>query len=155
MGLRPRLEARAARRRVALRRMDEPTLYETVDGYAHLIVRDNRRSGRLIRILSSDHGRTWSQPVLTNYPDATSKNYAGRLGDGRYFLINNPNPRRRDPLVITYSPDGWEYSRPAAIRRGGGTFQYPHALEHGGSLWVVYSTAKRDIELTRWFLSSR
>ena len=26
--------------------------------------------------------------------------------------------------------------------------QYPHALEHGGSLWVIYSTNKEDIQIT-------
>lgn len=142
-------------------RMDEPTLYEMPDGSVHMIVRDNSRSKRLIRAVSRDRGKTWSPPVLTNYPDATSKNFTGRLSGGQYFLINNPNTARRDPLAISFSADGWTFSNPLSIRsqapplrhkgraKGSGSFQYPHALEHDGSLWVVYSTNKEDIEITQ------
>lgn len=140
-------------------RMDEPALYETPDGYTHMIVRDNNRSRRLIHVLSRDHGKAWAKPVLTDYPDATSKNFTGRLRNGSYYLINNPDPTKRDPLAISFSPDGWLYSNPLAIRRdapparprtiGGGSFQYPNAVEYRGSLWVVYSTNKQDIEITR------
>lgn len=140
-------------------RMDEPTLYETADGFTHMILRDNNRSRRLIRALSRDHGRTRSAPVLTDYPDATNKNFTGRLTSGSYFLINNPDTARCDPLAISFRPDGRLFSNPVAIWRGApprrpqisgqGSFQYPHAIEHAGSLWVVYSTNKQAIEITR------
>lgn len=113
----------------------------------------------MLRALSADHGRTWSKPVRTNYPDATSKNFPGRLSNGAYFLINNPNPKGRDPLAVSFSRDGWTFDRALAIRKnlpprrfegrakGSGTAQYPHAIEHGGSLWVIYATNKEDIEV--------
>ncbi|MEP7361641.1 MAG: exo-alpha-sialidase [Acidobacteriota bacterium] len=140
-------------------KMDEPTYYATGNGEVHMIVRDNSRSGYLLRAISRDYGQTWSQPVRTNYPDATSKNFPGRLSNGWYFLINNPNPKARDPLAISFSRDGWEFSHSMAIRKnapprrfagrakGSGSMQYPHAIEHGGSLWVIYSTNKEDIEV--------
>ena len=140
-------------------KMDEPTFYPTPSGLVHMIIRDNTRSGFLLRALSRDHGRSWSAPVRTNYPDATSKNFPGRLSNGTYYLINNPNPKARAPLAISFSPDGWQFSRPLAIRKsapprrapgrakGSGTLQYPHALEHNGSLWIIYSTNKEDIEI--------
>jgi hypothetical protein len=140
-------------------RMDEPTVYQTKDGAVHLIVRDGARSGRLIRIVSRDKGRTWEAPVFTNYPDATSKNFAARLSTGGYYLINNPSPTRRDPLAISFSRDGWTYDHPLALRRNApaprfaarpnaaGSLQYPHAIEHGGALWVIYSVNKEDIEV--------
>lgn len=128
-------------------RMDEPTYYVAQGGEVHMIIRDNTRSGFLIRAISEDHGRTWSKPVRTNYPDATSKNFPGRLSNGWFYLINNPDQRKRDPLVITFSRDGWEFSRPLSIRSGVSSVQYPHAIEHGGSLWVIYSIGKRDIEI--------
>ncbi|MEO7652488.1 MAG: exo-alpha-sialidase, partial [Bryobacteraceae bacterium] len=142
-------------------KMDEPTLYETPDGFTHMIVRDNNRSGFLIRAVSEDHGKSWSRPVLTNYPDATSKNFTGRLTDGRYFLINNPNQKGRDPLAVSFSDDGWAFSKTRAVRKNAparrfagrakpsGSFQYPHGMEHEGALWVVYSTNKEDIEISR------
>ena len=138
-------------------KLDEPSWFVGADGVAHLVIRDNNKSRRLIHMVSRDEGKTWSPAVVTNYPDATSKNYIGRLSTGAYYLINNPNPAGRDPLAISYSRDGWQFLQPAAIRRdapgprfkkGKGTLQYPHAMEHGGSLWVVYSTNKEDIQVT-------
>jgi hypothetical protein len=31
--------------------------------------------------------------------------------------------------------------------KGSGSVQYPHAIEHNGSLWVIYSINKEDIEV--------
>ena len=141
-------------------RMDEPTWYQASDGTVHLIVRDNAKSGYLIRIVSRDSGASWEKPVLTNYPDATSKNFTGRLSNGWYFLINNPDQKKRDPLAVSFSRDGWTFEQPWAIRRqppprryegrakASNTVQYPHAVERNGSLWVIYSTNKEDIEVS-------
>jgi hypothetical protein len=140
--------------------MDEPSFYEAPDRTVHLIIRDNSHSGYLIHAVSRDGGTTFSKPVLTNYPDAGSKNFVGRLSDKRFFLVNNPNPKRRDPLAISFSDDGWTYDALRAVRDGAtpprfnqrpgvrGSFQYPHAIEHGGSVWIAYSTNKEDIEIT-------
>lgn len=147
-------------------RMDEPTWYQAGDGTVHMIVRDNNRSRRLIRVISNEDGARWEKPVLTNYPDATSKNYTGKLSNGWYFLINNPNPEQRDPLAISFSSDGWVFERPLALRKNApprrfegrakpsGSFQYPHAIEQGGSLWVIYSTNKEDIEISEFRISA-
>ena len=141
-------------------KMDEPTFYATSEREVHMIIRDNSKSGYLLRALSRDAGRSWTAPVRTNFPDATAKNFPGRLGNGWFFLINNPNPKKRDPLAISFSRDGWQFERSLAIRKGAperrfagrakgsGSLQYPHAVEHGGSLWVIYSTNKEDIEVT-------
>lgn len=141
-------------------RMDEPAWYEAPDGTVHLVIRDNAKSGLLIHVVSNDRGRTWSKPTLTNYPDATSKNYIGRFGNGWLYLINNPAPKLRDPLAVTISRDGWSFTAPMTVRtragarrfegraKGSGTIQYPNAIEHGGSLWVIYSVNKEDIEIT-------
>jgi predicted neuraminidase len=140
-------------------RMDEPTYYPTEAGEVHMLIRDNTRSGYLIRSLSQDHGQSWSAPARTNYPDATSKNFPGRLSNDWYFLINNPDRTKRDPLAISFSRDGWEFGHPLSIRsnpparrfagraKASGSVQYPHAIEHQGSLWVIYSINKEDIEV--------
>ncbi len=147
-------------------RMDEPSWYEAPDGTVHLIIRDNAKSGFLIRAVSRDCGKSWEMPVLTNYPDATSKNFAGRLSSGVLFLINNPNQKQRDPLAISFSKDGWLFGNPVAVRRQAapsrygrqnrttGSFQYPHAIEQNGSIWVIYSTNKEDIEVSELPLRS-
>ena len=146
-------------------RMSEPSWYIDPQGIGHLIFRDGRGSKYLYHSLSRDEGKTWSPPVRTNYPDATSKNLSGRLSNGWYYLINNPNQKKRDPLAISFSRDGWSFSHPMALRKnaperrfpgrskGSESFQYPHAIEHGGSLWVIYSTNKEDIEISEYKLS--
>lgn len=146
--------------------MSEPSEYVDPDGGVHLIFRDQGRSGFLRRSISRDGGVTWTPPVRTNYPDATSKNFSGRLSNGWYYLINNPDQKRRDPLAITFSRDGWTFSRPLSLRAGApeqrfpgrsknkGSFQYPHAVEHAGSLWVIYSTNKEDIEISEFPIAS-
>jgi hypothetical protein len=143
-------------------RMSEPSWYVDPQGTAHLIFRDGRSSKYLYRSLSRDHGRTWSAPVRTNYPDATSKNIAGRLSNGWYFLINNPNQQGRDPLAISFSRDGWTFDNPVALRKNAPerrfegrsksnrSFQYPHVIERNGSLWVIYATNKEDIEISEF-----
>jgi hypothetical protein len=142
--------------------MSEPSWYVDPDGVAHMIFRDHRGSKYLYRSLSHDQGRTWIAPVRTNYPDATSKNITGRLTNGWYFLINNPNPAGRDPLAISFSRDGWTFDNPMALRKNAPerryvgraksnrSFQYPHVLERDGSLWVIYATNKEDIEISEF-----
>ena len=140
----------------------EPTWYEAADGTVHLVMRDATKSKFLLRSVSRDRGRTWPQAVKTNYPDATSKIFTGILSNGWYYLINNPNQRARDPLAISFSKNGWAFGRPKALRKGAAevrlpeegkgsrSFQYPHAMERDGSLWVIYSTNKEDIEISEY-----
>ncbi|MEP7361630.1 MAG: exo-alpha-sialidase [Acidobacteriota bacterium] len=143
-------------------KFNEPSSYQATDGSIHMIIRDGARSKHLLRSVSRDNGATFSEPVQTNYPDATSKNFTGRLSNGWYYLINNPNQTSRDPLAISFSRDGWSFGHPLAIRKGApprrfagqfkgsGSIQYPHAIEHNRSLWVIYSTNKEDIEISEF-----
>jgi hypothetical protein len=145
-------------------RVNEPSWYVDPAGVTHMLIRDNARTKRLLHSTSTDDGLTWSEPVETDYPDATSKNFVLRLSDGRYCLINNPNPTSRDPLGITVSTDGRLFGNPRALckdapmRRFQGrakperSFQYPHALEHDGYLYVIYSVNKEDIVVSRYKL---
>jgi BNR repeat protein len=142
-------------------KMSESSWYLDPDGLVHMLFRDQRRSGFLFRSISRDGGASWPAPVRTDYPDATSKNYADRLSNGVYYLISNPGPER-DPLAISFSRDGWTFGHPLALRKNAPalrypgrakknhSFQYPHAMEHDGSLWVIYATNKEDIEISEF-----
>ena len=142
--------------------MSEPSSYIDPQQTVHTIFRDAGKSKYLYHSISTDQGRTWSSPVQTNYPDATSKNFTGRLSNGWYYLINNPNQKGRDPLGISFSRDGWTFYKPLALRKdapplrfagkhkGTGSFQYAHALQHGKSLWVIYSVNKEDIQVSEF-----
>lgn len=144
-------------------RMSETAAYVDPDGVVHLIIRDQGYTRRLYHSVSYDAGATWTIPAKTNYPDAASKNMAGRLTNGWYYLINNPKEsgtNARDPLAISFSRDGWTFSNPMALRKnapplrykggakGPHSFQYSHAIEHDGKLWVIYATNKEDIEIS-------
>lgn len=144
-------------------RMGEPTWYIGPDEVVHIIFRDMRREGFLYHSTSLDDGVTFSAPLKTNYPDTPGKSFTGRLSSDEYYLIGNPE-KTRDPLAITFSRDGWSFMNAALLRhnapdlrfpgraKNNRTFQYPHAIEHDGSLWVIYATNKEDIEISEFKL---
>jgi hypothetical protein len=127
---------------------EEPHWWLLPDGNVMALFRDNRRSGYLYRSISNDAGRTWSKPLQTNFPDATSKFHGLRLRDGRYVLISNANPRARDPLVISLSEDGLVF-RKMAYLVGGRHVDYPHVIEHQEHLLVAFSGGKQTIEVLK------
>ncbi len=147
-------------------RLSETAAFADGEGILHLIIRDQGKTKRLYHSLSFDHGDTWTLPVKTNYPDAVSKNFAGRLKDGTFYLINNPKTSGlRDPLTISFSRDGWTFSNPKILRKNAPerrysgkaksnhSFQYADAMEHAGRLYVIYAVNKEDIEVSSFELT--
>lgn len=112
------------------------------------LYRDNARSGFLLRGYSTDNGRTWTTPVRTNFPDATSKFSGVRLPDGRYVLVSNSNPKKRDPLTLALSDDGLVFTSMGYLV-GGRHVDYPHVIEHDGALFVAFATAKSTVEVLK------
>src|SRR5690606_30266405 len=86
--------------------LEEPNFYELPDGNLVSLYRDNSGSKRLYRSFSSDDGQSWSQPVPTNFPDATAKFYDLKTSNGYYLLFSNANPTGRNPLTLSISQDG-------------------------------------------------
>ncbi|MBS3776458.1 MAG: exo-alpha-sialidase [Bacteroidales bacterium] len=128
---------------------EEPYWWILPDGENLMsLYRDNRGSGYLYRSFSTDYGRTWHRPVQTNFPDARSKFHGIRLTDGRYVLVSNPNPERRDPLALSISKDGMVFTKMAYLI-GGRHVDYPHVLEHDGYLYVAFSGGKQSIEVLK------
>lgn len=150
---------------------EEPFWYRLPDENLVALARDNSRSGWLLRSFSGDNGKNWTQPVRTNFPDATSKFNVLRTSNGYYVLVNNANPERRNPLCLAVSEDGlvykvltrlpiperidgvdWEEgSRYSAA--GYESFQYPHVIEHEGSLLIAFSRKKQTVEVVKVSLS--
>jgi len=113
------------------------------------LFRDNRRSGYLYRLFSTDNGRTWSRPVQTDFPDARSKFHGIRLSDFRYVLVSNPNPERRYPLALSISDDGMVFTKMGYLV-GGRHIDHPHVMEHDGYLFVAFAeSVKQKIEVLK------
>ena len=131
---------------------EEPDWWILPDNTLAAVFRDNRRSGYLYRALSTNDGRTWSTPVKTNFPDATSKISGLRLRDGRYVLVSNPNPKKRDPLTLSISEDGLVFTKMLYLV-GGRHVDYPHVIEHGDSLFIAFAGGKQSVEVLKVKLS--
>ena len=131
---------------------EEPDWWILPDHRLAAVFRDNRRSGHLYRSFSTDDGRTWSKPVKTNFPDATSKISGLRLRDGRYVLVSNPNPKKRDPLTLAISPDGVVFTKLLYLV-GGRHVDYPHVIEHENYLFVAFAGGKQTVEVLKLKLS--
>jgi hypothetical protein len=129
---------------------EEPYWWVLPDGKNLMaLFRDNRKSGYLYRAFSIDNGRTWSNPVRTNFPDARSKFNGLRLNDGRYVLVSNPHPERRDPLTLAISDDGMVFSKMGYLT-GGRHIDYPHVIEQDGHLLIAFAgSVKQKIEVLK------
>jgi hypothetical protein len=127
---------------------EEPLWWTLPDGNLMSLFRDNGGGHYLYRAFSTDHGRTWSSPARTDFPDATSKLHGLRLSDGRYVLVSNPHPKRRDPLTLAVSNDGLVFNKLFYLV-GGRHVDYPHVMEHDGFLYIAHSGGKRSVELER------
>lgn len=132
-------------------RPDEPIWWHVGDNALLAVFRDNGASTRLYRSFSTDQGASWSTPVKTNFPNATSKVFSMKTTTGQRILVGNSNPKAgRRQMFLAVSRDGLVFTRmflldiPSAAKA---TIQYPHVLEHEGKLLIAYSANKSWIEL--------
>jgi len=127
---------------------EEPYWWVLPDGNLLALFRDNAKSGFLFRAFSTDLGRTWSKPVSTDFTDAASKFNGLQLSDGRYVLVSNPKPKKRDPLALSISDDGIVFKKMGYLI-GGRWVDYPHVIEHNGHLLIAFSGGKQSIEVLK------
>ena len=137
----------------------EGSWYQLDDGRIIAFWRDEGGSCRVWVNCSEDGGRTWVAPMISDIPDSMSRNYAGRLTDGRYYLCNNAFATLLDRrhLTLLVSDDGLTFNKvynviddPTSQRLKGllkaDGYQYPCCLTDGDNLLVGYSVNKEDIE---------
>lgn len=127
---------------------EEPYWLTLPDNNLVAFFRDNKKSGFLYRAFSTNNGRSWTQPVRTNFPDAKSKFSGLRLSDGRYVLVSNAKQDKRDPLTIAISDDGLVFNKMGYLV-GGRHVDYPHVMEHNGYLYVAFAGAKQTVEVLK------
>ena len=140
---------------------NEPTWYTRADGKAVMLFRDDNGSKRFYASLLNDSQTSWSMPVQTESPDATSKARAGNLPDGTVYIISNPGIKvGRSILTLALSADGILFNRAFILRNEptqniykglhkGSGYQYPNSLVWDGWLYVIYSVNKEDVMVTR------
>ena len=129
-------------------RPEEPYWWVLPDENLLALFRDNARSGYLFRAFSTDFGRTWTRPVKTDFPDARSKFNGLRLRDGRYIIVSNPNPEKRDPLALSISSDGIVFDKMGYLF-GGRRIDYPHVIQHNDFLLIAFSGGKQSVEILK------
>ena len=149
-------------------RPDEPIFWLMPDQTLNALFRDNGGSQRLFHATSADNGKTWTPPVLSNFPNSTSKIFSLPVSRGYRVMISNANPKLgRRQLHLSISEDGKNFNRMAEIevptppvadgidslwkkfQQGIGSLQYPHVIEKDGYLWVALSRNKTQTEIIR------
>jgi len=138
----------------------EASWYQDDDGRIWMWHRDESASCRLGVALSEDGGKTWTNVIRTNFPDSMSRVHAGRLTDGRFYLVGNQTYMFMDRnfFAISLSDDGAKFNKtyqliaPRTQQRfpghlKGHGYQYPSAMADGDRLLIGYSVNKEDIEV--------
>lgn len=143
----------------------EGSFFQTDDGVIHMMLRSTGPGwhGRLWESQSADDGSTWSKPRETEFSDNDAKFVFGRLPDGRFYYVGNPDPNSRGTrkrLVLSLSSDGVNFTqhyliadKPYKRLHSGsgkrGQYGYPDTLIENGNLYVVVSRKKEAIQVFR------
>ena len=94
-----------------------------------------------------------SEPEISNYPNSTSKLFTLQTSRGFRVLVSNANPAvGRRELHLAISEDGRQFTRLARLdipSPRATTFQYPHVIEHEGSLFIAFSNKKNITEVLK------
>jgi hypothetical protein len=139
---------------------EQGTWYQADDGRIWMYQRDSTVSCRLALTHSDDEGDTWSPLLRTDFPNSYSRAFAGRLADGRCYIIGNNYDflLDRESLLIALSDNGTVFDRQYLLVEGHTTrrvngrhkengYHYPNAFPDGDKLLVTYSVNKEDIEV--------
>ncbi|MBC8351054.1 MAG: exo-alpha-sialidase [Planctomycetes bacterium] len=150
-------------------RPDEPIFWPLADNTLFALYRDNGGSRRLFHSVSMDQGRNWGKPLITNFPNATSKVFSIRTRRDYRVLVLNANPKvGRRQLHLAVSKDDRHFTRMALLdipsppsiddrasevwhkfRTGVASLQYPHVIEYEEHLLIAFSRNKHQTEVLR------
>jgi hypothetical protein len=138
--------------------VEQGTWYQRDDGAIFMYLREGKNLFTIALSLSYDGGETWSEPVRTDFPSTYARAHAGRLNDGRYYIIGNNYDHYvdRSHQLIALSDDGLQFDRMYTIlntpttRRIDGYhkengFHYPNSFADGDQLVMICSENKEDI----------
>ena len=106
-----------------------------------LVALGRTRQRRLVRIESSDLGRTWGPMRLTDLPNPNSGIDAVTLADGRHLLVYNPVERGRSPLIVAISSNTTDWTPLATLDdEPRAEFSYPAVIQtRDGRVHITYT----------------
>ncbi len=132
---------------------DEPFWWTLKDGNIVMFLRDNSGKRKIFRCFSTDNGKTWTDPVKTNFPNATSKFFGLETSKKYRVFISNANRYMnvlRKQMHLSITTDGRVFTSMAKIdipSDGKATLQYPHAIEYKKNLLIAFSRNQKIIEI--------
>ncbi len=137
---------------------EQGTWFQDDSGRIWAWQRDGSISYRLGLSWSDDEGDTWSELRRTDFPNTYARPYAGRLRDGRFFIVGNNYdvPLNRLHLQVALCDPGGLFSRQYTLVSGPTTrringrhkengWQYPNCLVDGDKLLTIHSINKEDV----------
>ena len=124
---------------------EQPTFIERADGtmLAYLRTRPNIKASE-----SHDHGKTWSEPLPTQWKNPDSGISMRRLANGHVFLVFNNQDNSRSPLHIARSVDeARNWDKPLELESNPGEYSYPSILQSSdGKIHIVYTFRRYSIK---------
>ncbi len=129
--------------------MIQPTLWES-DGKIYMLTRSSE--SRVMRSVSSDGGKTWSEAKKTELLHNNSGLDCVKLNDGRIVIIYNPIPSSwGDRNIIAYaqsSDNGNSFSPCKIIEKSEDTdaeFSYPAVIADDKNIYITYTHNRKNI----------
>lgn len=135
----------------------QPALVVQADGGVAAITRDGSAKRRIHRMVSYDHGLTWTPSEPLDLPNSGTSVDQTRLLSGHVVVVFNNHPDRRFPLSAALSLD--EGRTFTAIRDLDAecpadhcSFAYPSVAQDlgDGTIWVTYTYDRRTIGWVRF-----
>lgn len=125
----------------------QPTLWESVPGTVHMLVRTN--AGEIYRSDSADNGKSWSCLYATGQPNNNSGIDVVRMPDGRLLLVMNPVGRNwgeRSPLSLLRSADnGATWEKLLDMETQSGEYSYPAIEQLDGKAFITYTYNREQV----------
>lgn len=130
----------------------QPSILSYDDDRLQMLCRS--KENRLVSFWSSDGGKSWSGPEMTDVPNPNSGTDAVTLKNGMQVLVYNPTEKvagkwggTRSPLSIAVSKDGKKWTKIHDLETEEGEFSYPAIVEgKNGSVYITYTHNRTKIK---------
>ncbi len=109
----------------------------------YMFCRNDKRRVPFLYI-SKDNAESWQGPYTHDIPLVSTKVYAGKLSDGRCYIVGNIDKPARTKLVVYFSEkDTMEFTKCLVLCDSDkgleGCMHYPVAYENEGKLYISYT----------------